>query len=77
MLLLRCSRCRGKLVRYDKIGPGALLRCHKDRIDRFYGARERGGRLVCRCGQVVGLDKGSFYKMIDNRFTRRGTWRRG
>lgn len=75
MLVLRCASCGRKLWRYDKIGPGELLRCHKDRIDRFYQAVEKNGRILCSCGRSVGIDKGSFYKMIAKGFTYRGTKR--
>ena len=36
MLVLKCSACKKKLWRYDKIGPGEVLRCHKDRIKKIY-----------------------------------------
>jgi hypothetical protein len=36
MLVLKCAACKKKLWRYDKIGPGGVLRCHKDRIIRMY-----------------------------------------
>jgi hypothetical protein len=32
VLILKCAACKKKLWKYDKIGPGEVLRCHKDRI---------------------------------------------
>ncbi len=75
MLVLRCSSCKKKLLRYDKIGQGELLRCHKARIDKFYNTYEHHGRLYCSCGRDIGIDKGSFFKMIGKAFTYKGTKR--
>jgi hypothetical protein len=33
-------------------------------------------RIYCKCGKDIGIDKGSFYKMIARAFTYRGTKRR-
>jgi len=33
------------------------------------------GRVSCPCGKKIGIDKGSFYKMIAKSFTYRGTKR--
>jgi len=77
MLILRCSACKRKLWRYDKIGPGEVLRCHKDRIKKtFSSVVGDDGRIYCTCGKAIGIDKGSFYKMIAKAFTYRGTKRR-
>jgi len=76
MLVLRCAACRKKLWRYDKIGPGEVLRCHKQRIEKDYrNCIETGGRVSCRCGKDIGIDKGSYYKMIGKAFTYAGTKR--
>jgi hypothetical protein len=75
MLILRCAACKAKLWRYDKIGPGEVLRCHKSRMDRTYGAEEHDGRIFCSCGRDIGIDKGSYYKMIAKAFTCSGTKR--
>ncbi|MFZ5758750.1 MAG: hypothetical protein ACOY32_03855 [Thermodesulfobacteriota bacterium] len=77
MLLLRCAACKRKLWRYDKIGPGEVLRCHKARITKMYDAHAEGGRIFCACGKDVGIDKGTFYKMIAKAFTYAGTKRTG
>lgn len=75
MLILKCAACKRKLWRYDKIGPGEVLRCHKDRIKKMYNSRVEGGKIQCLCGKDVGIDKGSFYKMIGKAFTYSGTKR--
>jgi len=76
MLVIRCSACGRKLWRYDKIGPGEVLRCHKDRIKKIFAAVVGGnGRIYCKCGKGIGIDKGNFYKMIAKAFTYRGTKR--
>lgn len=75
MLVLRCAACGRKLWRYDKIGPGEVLRCHKARITRDFGSVVPGEKYRCQCGKEFGIDKGSFVKMIDKAFTYRGTKR--
>jgi len=75
LLVIRCSACKRKLWKYDKIGPGEVLRCHKDRIAKVYGFEEEWGRVRCLCGHTFGIDKGSYYKMIGKAFTCSGTKR--
>ncbi|MCJ7484225.1 MAG: hypothetical protein MUO31_14825 [Thermodesulfovibrionales bacterium] len=76
MLLLRCSACRKKLWRYDKIGKGEVLRCHKQRIDKDYGnSSTDADKIYCLCGNTIGIDKGSYFKMISKAFTYSGTKR--
>ena len=76
VLVLRCAACRKKLWKYDKIGKGELLRCHKKRIVRDYGNCSTDGyKIYCSCGSSIGIDKGTFYKMIDKSFTYSGTKR--
>ncbi len=74
MLTIRCARCKKKLWKYLKLGKGEVLRCHKDRIKRFYVVmKEKNGKIYCPCGTAIGIDKGSFYKMIAKNFTYSGT----
>ncbi|MBS1112591.1 MAG: hypothetical protein H6Q92_353 [Nitrospirae bacterium] len=76
MLVLRCTACRKKLWRYEKIGKGEVLRCHKTRIVRDYGnCLTDGQRIYCSCGKSIGIDKGNYYKMIGCAFTYAGTKR--
>lgn len=73
MLNLKCSACKKKLWKYHKIGQGEVLRCHKSRITKMYQPIDLTGRVSCACGNVIGIDKGSFVKMIARAFTYSGT----
>jgi len=75
MLLIRCAACKKKLWRYDKIGRGEVLRCHKDRITKMFNSQINGHKIQCPFGKNIGIDKGSFYKMIARAFTCAGTKR--
>ena len=72
MLTLKCSACRRKLWKYQKLGKGAVLRCHKDRIVKRYQVQEREGKIFCACGQPVGIDKGDHFSMDRKTFTYSG-----
>jgi hypothetical protein len=76
LLIIRCAACRRKLWRYDKIGPGEVLRCHKGRIDKFFcDLPSDGHKIFCLCGKEIGIDKGSFIKMVAKAFIYSGTKR--
>jgi hypothetical protein len=75
MLVIRCAACKNKLWKYDKIGPGEVLRCHKTRITQKYTFTAREQKIQCTCGKDIGIDKGSFIKMISKAFTSSGTKR--
>lgn len=75
MLTLRCSRCKRKLWRYDKVGAGRVLRCYKGRITRVYEARFDESGATCPCGAVIGPDEGPWIKMVQGAFTATGTKR--
>lgn len=76
MLLIKCAACRKKLFRYDKLGPGEVLRCHKARIDKDFNISSIvNEKLQCVCGKDIGIDKGAYYKMIARAFTYSGTKR--
>lgn len=68
MLTIKCSACKRKLWKYEKIGKGEVLRCIKDRIEREYKFRQVGDKVFCICGNEVGIDKGSYIKMIKKGF---------
>lgn len=72
MLLLKCAACKRKLWKYEKIGQGEVLRCHKARIVKQYVTKTAENKIYCTCGKVIGIDKGSFYKMIAKAFTYAG-----
>ena len=73
MLTIKCSACRKKLFKYFKIGHGEVLRCHKERITKAYNIILQDGKLTCPCGKPIGIDKGTFYSMINGHFTYAGT----
>ena len=75
MLTIKCAACKQKLWKYDKIGPGEVLRCHKDRITKSYVSIERNNKILCQCGKNIGIDKGRHIKMISKAFTYTGTKR--
>lgn len=77
MLTIRCSACKRKLWKYDKIGKGEVLRCHKRRITKVYDFKQLDGQVQCPCGRAIGIDKGSYVKMHGRAFTCSGTKRTG
>lgn len=76
LLVIRCAACKNKLWKYDKIGKGRVLRCHKDRIIQFYSEKiMENDKVMCSCGKPIGIDKGSFIKMDPKAFVYTGTKR--
>ncbi|MDU2292381.1 MAG: hypothetical protein E7K64_08945 [Clostridia bacterium] len=77
MLVIRCARCKAKIWKYDKIGPGAVLRCHKARIQQVYNVPVVQAHKICcpKCSAALGIDKGPFYKMDPRAFIYNGTKR--
>ena len=75
VLVIRCAACKSKLWKYDKIGQGEVLRCHKDRIAKNYTSQTVNNKIICLCGKEIGIDKGSYIKMIGKAFTYTGTKR--
>ena len=76
MLVVKCARCRKKLWKYFKIGSGEVLRCHKERIKKEFmsiDAMRKEHKLVCKCGNIIALDKGTYYSMVKKSFTYSGT----
>ena len=75
MLILKCAACKKKLWKYDKVGQGEVLRCHKDRIIKIYASIKEESKIKCPCGKDIGIDKGTYIKMIAKAFTYSGTKR--
>ncbi|MDH5680642.1 MAG: hypothetical protein OEZ36_03575 [Spirochaetota bacterium] len=75
MLTIKCAGCKSKLWKYDKIGQGEVLRCHKDRISKVFSILKHNGKVSCHCGMDIATDMGTFYKMISKSFTYKGTKR--
>jgi hypothetical protein len=75
VLVIRCAACKKKLWKYDKVGSGEVLRCHKDRIIKIYSQLNKDGKIKCSCGKDIGIDKGPYIKMISKAFIYSGTKR--
>ncbi len=50
-----------------------VLRCYKSRIVRAYEYKQMGDKIICSCGNEVGIDKGSYIKMNKKGFVYTGT----
>ena len=77
MLVIKCAKCHQKIWKYDKIGKGEVLRCHKDRITNVYSEVDFDGHKIhCpNCNLPLGIGRGSFYKMDPKAFKYKGTKR--
>lgn len=73
MLTILCAACRNKLWKYEKIGHGHLVRCHKARITKWYKTEMLNDKIHCLCGKPIAIDKGSYYRMIAGSYTHTGT----
>ncbi len=76
MLVIRCAGCKKKLWKYNKIGQGEVLRCHKSRVIQVYNKPifdQKTNKIKCPCGSEIGIDKGTFIKMNLKSFTYSGT----
>ena len=47
MLTIKCSACRRKLWKYEKLGKGEVMRCHKTRIKKMYDTVQHDGKIHC------------------------------
>ena len=72
MLTIKCARCRGKLFRYLKLGEGRVLRCYKGRIKNDHTVRN-GRKVLCQCGNLIGIDEQKYIKMRPAAFFHTGT----
>jgi len=68
MLTIKCAGCKRKIWKYDKIGKGQVLRCHKTKITKQYEYVTVESRIFCKCGRAICEDKGSYYRMIPKSF---------
>ncbi|MGV9171585.1 MAG: hypothetical protein ACOC35_03305 [Promethearchaeia archaeon] len=74
MLTIKCAGCKGKILKYLKIGKGKIHRCYKNRIQEYYVEFD-GDKLKCpNCGTVLGTDEGDYIKMNHQAFTYSGTF---
>lgn len=72
MINIKCTKCKGKVFRYVKIGKGKVHHCWKDRIERDYSVRVNG-EVRCECGNLIGIDEGKWIRMIHGSFTYSGS----
>jgi hypothetical protein len=75
MLTIKCAACRRKLWKYEKFGKGEVLRCYKNKVARKYEFKQEGDKVLCVCGNEIGINKGKHIKMIKKGFTYTGTKR--
>ncbi len=68
MLTIKCAGCKRKIWKYDKVGKGQVLRCHKTKITKEYDFVFANNRVSCKCGRTICEDKGSYYRMIPKAF---------
>ena len=73
MLTIKCAKCGTKLMKYQKIGNGKVLRCFRGRIVKDYTIRQSDLVLCPHCLNVIGKDEGIFIKMNQGSFTYSGT----
>ncbi len=72
MLTIKCAKCKEKIFKYKKYGSGEVLRCYKSRISHDQSLKAEG-QLKCKCGNLIGIDLGSYYKMRKPAFVYSGT----
>lgn len=84
MLVIKCDRCKHRVMSYQKDGPGSLLRCYLDRIhspeylhDRQYKYSDTRNLPLLKCDScrsVIGvpmiyhLENRLAYRMLKDRF---------
>ena len=68
VLNIRCARCNSKVFKYLKVGKGRVLQCWKSRIQESY-ANQKGNRVTCSCGNVIGIDMGPSIKIKQHSVT--------
>ena len=72
MLTIKCAKCKKKIMKYNKIGKGKVLRCYISKIKEIY-AEKIDDELKCKCGNIIGIYEGRWIKMKQASFTYTGT----
>ncbi|MBC7194403.1 MAG: hypothetical protein H5U37_01915 [Caldisericia bacterium] len=72
MLTLRCSKCKKKLFKYEKIGEGRLLHLWKNRIKEVYHINKLEDKYFCECGNLIGIDNKIYIRLKKGSFTYTG-----
>jgi len=74
MLTIKCSKCKNKLFKYEKVGSGRVLRCWKNKITRTYNIKVVEDKLFCaECDNLIGRIDDKKVDMISEAFTYTGT----
>jgi len=76
MIVIKCAKCRSKILKYVKIGKGRILHCWKERIIEDNSVRD-GSEVKCQCGNLVGIDEGKWIRMKQSSFIYSGTKTKG
>jgi DNA-directed RNA polymerase subunit RPC12/RpoP len=71
MIIIRCSRCGRKVLKYQKLGTGRLWHCWKARIVEDYSIRA-GTEVKCPCGNVIGIEQAKWIKLKQDAFSYSG-----
>ena len=73
MIIIKCAKCKEKIIKYVKIGKGNIHRCYKKRIQEYYVPLENKELKCPKCGTIIGIDVGDRIKMFHNAFVCSGT----
>ena len=70
-----CAKCGKLILVYQKDGPGWLKRCYLNRIIGRKFENKNSERLLCKCGELIGLtvkhkDGRLAYRLIRSKFKR-------
>ncbi len=71
MIVIRCAKCKEKLLKYRKIGKGKILRCYFERIFEDKTLKN-DGKVYCKCGNFIGVLEKNYIKMKQRSFTYSG-----
>ncbi|MCD6348374.1 MAG: hypothetical protein J7L91_01965 [Candidatus Korarchaeota archaeon] len=67
IITIKCAKCGRKVLKYQKMGKGRLWRCWKGRIIEDYSVHD-GEEVKCKCGNIIGIDKGGYIRMRQSSF---------
>jgi len=62
IIIIKCDKCKSKIIKYEKVGRGHILRYYKKKILEDHSVYENK-KVLCSCGNEIGVDKGRFIKM--------------
>lgn len=72
MLTIKCSACKSKIFKYQKIGKGKIITCWNERIHKDFSLRENG-KTKCACGNLIGIEVVKGIRMKQGSFTYSGS----